>query len=111
MSAYFVVRAIVEDPVAFQAYASRSPGVIANFGGRHIVRGGKVLTFESPQERRRIVIAESPISIRLKDVIGRKPIRRSSPFVQAAPLSSSSWSMACFPGPPPSSSSWKKIQG
>ena len=60
MSAYFVVRAIVEDPVAFQAYASRSPGVIANFGGRHIVRGGKVLTFEGPQESRRITIAEFP---------------------------------------------------
>jgi uncharacterized protein (DUF1330 family) len=45
MSAYFVVRAIVEDPVAFQAYASRSPGVIAKFGGRHSAR------WESPHVR------------------------------------------------------------
>jgi uncharacterized protein (DUF1330 family) len=60
MSAYFIVRATVEDPVAFQAYASRSPGVLASFGGRHIVRGGKVVTFEGPQESRRITIAEFP---------------------------------------------------
>jgi uncharacterized protein (DUF1330 family) len=60
MSAYFVVRATVKDPVAFQEYATRSPGVIEEFGGRHIARGGKVLTFEGPQEDRRIVIAEFP---------------------------------------------------
>ncbi len=58
MPAYFIVRAVVHDPVAYQAYASRSPGVIAKFGGRHIARGGKVVTFEGPDESRRIVIAE-----------------------------------------------------
>ncbi|GAB7544048.1 DUF1330 domain-containing protein [Cupriavidus sp. 8B] len=60
MTAYFIVRAEVEDPDAFQAYASRSPDVIARFGGRHIARGGKVITFEGPQENRRIVVAEFP---------------------------------------------------
>lgn len=58
MSAYFIVRAVVHDPVAYQAYATRSPGVIARFGGRHIARGGRVLTFEGPEETRRVVIAE-----------------------------------------------------
>lgn len=58
MSAYFIVRAIVHDPVAYQEYAKRSPGVVASFGGKHIARGGKVITFEGPEETRRVVIAE-----------------------------------------------------
>jgi uncharacterized protein (DUF1330 family) len=60
LSAYFIVRAIVHDPDAYQAYAVRSPGVIAKFGGRHIARGGKTVTFEGPEETRRVVIAEFP---------------------------------------------------
>ena len=60
MPAYFIVRATVHDPVAYQEYAKRSPAVIARFGGRHIARGGKVITFEGPEETRRVVIAEFP---------------------------------------------------
>ena len=58
MAAYFIVRAEVHDPIAYQAYASRSPGVLARYGGRHIARGGKVVSFEGPAETRRVVIAE-----------------------------------------------------
>lgn len=60
MPAYFIVRAIVHDPIAYEAYATRSPGVLARFGGRHIARGGRVISFEGPQETRRVVIAEFP---------------------------------------------------
>ena len=60
MPAYFIVRAVVHDPIAYQEYASRSPAVLAKFGGRHIARGGRVVTFEGPEESRRIVIAEFP---------------------------------------------------
>lgn len=60
MSAFFIVRATVHDPVWFQEYASRSPAVLAQFGGRHIARGGKVVTFEGPEETRRMVIAQFP---------------------------------------------------
>jgi uncharacterized protein (DUF1330 family) len=60
MAAYFIVRATVRDPDGFQEYAKRSPGVLAKFGGRHIARGGRTVTFEGPEETRRIVIAEFP---------------------------------------------------
>lgn len=60
MPAYFIVRAVVHDSEAYQAYAARSPGVLARFGGRHVARGGRTLTFEGPEETRRIVIAEFP---------------------------------------------------
>lgn len=58
MAAYFIVRAEVHDPVAYEAYASRSPAVLARHGGRHIARGGRVVTFEGPAETRRVVGAE-----------------------------------------------------
>ena len=32
--------------------------VLARYGGRHIARGGKVVSFEEPAETRRVVIAE-----------------------------------------------------
>jgi uncharacterized protein (DUF1330 family) len=60
MPAYVIVRAVVHDPIAYQNYASRSPAALEKFGGRHIARGGKVITFEGPDETRRIVIAEFP---------------------------------------------------
>lgn len=60
MAAYFIVRAQVHDPAAYQEYASRSPAVLARFGGRHIARGGRVITFEGPEETRRVVIAAFP---------------------------------------------------
>jgi uncharacterized protein (DUF1330 family) len=60
MPAYFVVRATVHDPDAFDEYKRRSPSVLESFGGRHIVRGGKVITFEGPEEQRRIAVAEFP---------------------------------------------------
>lgn len=34
--------------------------MVASFGGRHIARGGRIVTFEGPGETRRIVIAEFP---------------------------------------------------
>jgi uncharacterized protein (DUF1330 family) len=60
MSAYFVVRGVIHDRAAFQKYASRSPGVLARFGGRHIARGGKSIAFEGPDDRPHVVIAEFP---------------------------------------------------
>ena len=59
MSAYFVVRAHVDDWDAYQPYAQASPGVLARYGGRHIARGGRTITFEGePIEPGRLVIAE-----------------------------------------------------
>jgi len=60
MPAYFIVRAVVHNHDAYRAYASRSPGVLERFGGRHVARGGRCITFEGPEETRCVVIAEFP---------------------------------------------------
>jgi uncharacterized protein (DUF1330 family) len=60
MPAYVILRADMHDPGACRAYAERSPGVLARFGGPHIARGGRALTFEGAPETRCIVIAACP---------------------------------------------------
>lgn len=60
MPAYWVVWVDVNDPKAFAEYGKRSPAVLKEFGGRHIVRGGESQTFEGPEDGRKLVIAEFP---------------------------------------------------
>ena len=80
MAAYFIVRAVVHDAEAYRAYAERSPGVLARFGGRHIARGGRTLTFEGPEEARRVVIAEFP------DFASAEACYRSADYQALIPL-------------------------
>lgn len=80
MPACFIVRAVVHDADAYRAYAERSPGVLARFGGRHVARGGRALTFEGPEETRRVVIAEFP------DVASAKACCRSPDCQALIPL-------------------------
>jgi uncharacterized protein (DUF1330 family) len=60
MSAFFVVRGTIHDRAALQDYLSRSPGVLATFGGRHIARSGRTIIFEGPEDRPHVTIAEFP---------------------------------------------------
>ncbi|MBX9698251.1 MAG: DUF1330 domain-containing protein [Acetobacteraceae bacterium] len=80
MPAYFIVRAVLDDPVAYRAYAEASPGVLARFGGRHIARGGRTMTFEGPAETRRVVIAEFP------DFASAEACYRSADYQALIPL-------------------------
>jgi len=60
MAAYLVVRVNVTDWDRFKEYLQVTPAVIAKYGGRHIARGGKTVTLEGPEEKRRVVLIEFP---------------------------------------------------
>jgi uncharacterized protein (DUF1330 family) len=60
MPAYIIARVTVSDPVRYRDYTNITPGVIARHGGRFLVRGGKVVTLEGPNESRRLVVIEFP---------------------------------------------------
>lgn len=60
MPAYILARISITDPTRYREYARRSPGVVAQFGGRFLVRGAEVHSLEGPAETRRIVILEFP---------------------------------------------------
>lgn len=60
MSAYVIARIEVTDPEQYQNYIKASTGVVQKFGGRFIVRGGRKVTLEGPEETRRVVVIEFP---------------------------------------------------
>ena len=60
MSAYLLVRVKVTDWDKYKEYMKVTPGVIEQYGGRFIVRGGDVETLEGPPETYRVVVVEFP---------------------------------------------------
>jgi uncharacterized protein (DUF1330 family) len=58
MPAYLIVRMNVTDPEQYQQYMKLTPDIIAQYGGRFIVRGGEKVTLEGPEETRRMVVVE-----------------------------------------------------
>jgi uncharacterized protein (DUF1330 family) len=60
MPAYTVVEVEVEDPVRYEDYKKMVPPSLEPFGGRFLVRGGKVETLEGEWAPKRLVIVEFP---------------------------------------------------
>jgi uncharacterized protein (DUF1330 family) len=60
MSAYIIADIQVSDPVAYDDYRPLAAASIARFGGRFIVRGGKVDLLEGEPQPERIVVIEFP---------------------------------------------------
>ncbi len=58
MAGYIIARVNVTDPEKYQDYTAVTPGLIAKYGGRFIVRGGETATLEGPEETGRIVVVE-----------------------------------------------------
>ena len=60
MSAYMIARVNVTDWDPYNEYLKVTPGIIAKYDGRFIVRGGEMVTLEGPEEKWRIVVVEFP---------------------------------------------------
>lgn len=60
MPAYVIARVKVTDPERYQEYTALTPGLVAKWGGRFIVRGSPVTTKEGEAEDRRVVVLEFP---------------------------------------------------
>jgi uncharacterized protein (DUF1330 family) len=60
MPAYVVVSVEVNDPVRYEDYKSMVPASIERYGGRFLVRGGKVHVREGSWSPKRFVILEFP---------------------------------------------------
>ncbi len=70
MAAYIMVRMHITDPEQYKEYAKATPDVVAQYGGRFIVRGGQTVTLEGPEEKDRIVVLEFPSLDRAKAFYG-----------------------------------------
>jgi len=60
MAAYIIARINVTDADQYKEYINVTPGIIAKYDGRFIVRGGEKVTLEGPEEKWRIVVIEFP---------------------------------------------------
>jgi len=60
MAAYMIARINVTDWERYGEYMKVTPGIIAKYGGRFIVRGGEMVTLEGPEEKWRLVVVEFP---------------------------------------------------
>ncbi len=60
MTAYVIAQIEVKDPEAYKRYTDRTPGVIEQYGGRFIVRGGNPEVLEGKLAGSRVVVIEFP---------------------------------------------------
>ena len=60
MTAYLVVDCEVTDPQRFETYKAMVPGLVRQFGGKYLARGGDVVPLEGDWKPQRIVIVEFP---------------------------------------------------
>lgn len=60
MPAYIIGRVQVTDWPRYSEYMKLTPGIIAQYGGRFIARGGESMTLEGPEVTERVVILEFP---------------------------------------------------
>jgi uncharacterized protein (DUF1330 family) len=60
MAAYIIVEVETTDEALMTEYRKHTPGAIARFGGKFIVRGGKIRTLEGGWTPSRVVVLEFP---------------------------------------------------
>jgi uncharacterized protein (DUF1330 family) len=60
MTAYWVARSKINDPVEYKKYTDRVPAIIERYGGRVLARGGRFQILEGPQKFHRFVVIEFP---------------------------------------------------
>lgn len=60
MPAYWIARSKILDPVAYKKYTDRIPGILKQYGGKVLARGGKFRIMEGPDTFHRFVVIEFP---------------------------------------------------
>jgi len=60
MAAYIIVEVETTDEALMGEYRKLTPGAVAKFGGKFIVRGGKTRTLEGGWTPSRVVVLEFP---------------------------------------------------
>jgi uncharacterized protein (DUF1330 family) len=60
MPAYWIARCKINDPVAYKKYTDQVPGIIAQYGGKVLARGGRFQVMEGSDKYHRFVVIEFP---------------------------------------------------
>jgi uncharacterized protein (DUF1330 family) len=87
VAAYIIVSIKVQDPVRYEAYKSMVPPSLAAYGGKFIVRGGKLETLEGGWSPERFVIIEFPSADQAKAWWGSTEYAEAKALRQATSVS------------------------
>ena len=87
MAAYIIVSIKVQDPVRYEAYKSMVPSSLSAYGGKFIVRGGKLETLEGGWSPERFVIIEFPSADQAKAWWGSAEYAEAKALRQATSVS------------------------
>ncbi len=60
LTAYWLARARIVDPVEYKRYTDLVPGILVKYGGRVLARGGRFKILEGPEDFERHVVIEFP---------------------------------------------------
>ena len=60
MAAYMIVEVETTDEALMAEYRKHTPGLVAKFGGKFVVRGGKTRALEGGWKPARVVVLEFP---------------------------------------------------
>ena len=60
MAAYMIAEIDITDPTAYEEYRKQVPAVIAKYGGKYLVRGGRVESLEGGWSPKRLAVLEFP---------------------------------------------------
>ena len=60
MTAYWLARAHIVDPVDYKKYTDRVPEILSKYGGKVLARGGPFQILEGPEEFERHIVVEFP---------------------------------------------------
>lgn len=58
MAVYIVARVEIKNPEAYQEYSRQVLGILTQYGGKFLVRGGKAEILEGSMEPHRLVVIE-----------------------------------------------------
>jgi uncharacterized protein (DUF1330 family) len=67
MKAYIIADVEVTDPATYEGYKKLTPAAVAAYGGKFVVRGGKVETVEGRWAPQRLVVLEFESMARAKE--------------------------------------------
>jgi uncharacterized protein (DUF1330 family) len=60
MSAYVIVEVSIQNRTEYEEYKKLTPGAVAAFNGRFVVRGGQTISLEGDWKPERMVVLEFP---------------------------------------------------
>jgi uncharacterized protein (DUF1330 family) len=83
MSVYMIIESKVKDQERYSQYISRVPEIISKYGGRYLVRGGKITALWGGWLPERMIILEFPSEDNIRQWLSSSEYQAISPLREA----------------------------